>query len=106
MAQKATPTYTLGRAVVAATATPDPFHLPPPEERTALRVGDQAQLVFEAQQATERMWVTVIGRFRDTAGGTAYVGTLTHTPVGIPLPPGHKVMFRPEHVWSSRPKAE
>ena len=91
------PLYTLEDAVELHRQHPETFALYPEEDRESLRVGDVAQLAFSAPGfKTERMWVLVIGRFRNK-----YVGTLNNAPVqpSFPLSFGDKLTFSARNIY-------
>lgn len=71
------------------------FHIPSRAERSALKKGDLAKLIFE-QSEGERMWVLVTHAM-DSDG--FYTGKLDNYPTTITgLKAGDKVRFRPLHV--------
>jgi hypothetical protein len=89
---------------------PDTFEIPPRERRERLSVGEAAQLMFRIRieeaddpekvldDGTERMWVIVVGRRKES-----YLGLLDSQPMvlapesGI-LDVGTALEFLPEHV--------
>jgi hypothetical protein len=91
------PLYTLGDAVELHRQHPETFALCPKEDRESLRVGNVAQLSFEIPGfKSERMWVLVVGRFRNK-----YIGTINNAPVqaSFPVSFGDKVTFSAWHIY-------
>src|SRR6266567_2038549 len=88
-------TYRLENGEAKHQAHPDTFGIPGREERDNLQPGDEAKLIFLADDLHgERMWVEVEGRADD--GG--YVGRLDSDPIVIDANAGDIVRFRAEHV--------
>lgn len=92
--------YRLADGEVRNAAAPRNFFIPPRSERTALRPGDFAKLLFElvdpqlGDPGAERMWVEVL----DVVDGQ-YVGALTNLPRAITtISVGDRVEFGAEQV--------
>jgi hypothetical protein len=87
-------------------AHPRSFFIPPNEERTSLKPGQLAKLVFltddSANARGERMWVLV-----QAVTPVGYVGKLDNDPIQIKeLSAGDEIQFGPHHVaalWSDVP---
>jgi hypothetical protein len=91
------PLYTLGDAVELHRQHPETFALCSKEDRESLRVGDVAQLSFDVPGfKTERMWVLVVGRFRNK-----YIGTINNAPIqpSFPLAFGDKLTFSARNIY-------
>jgi len=87
---------------------PKTFWIPPERERTKLKTGDAAKLIFDIKDPDfgvfgERMWVEVTGR-----SGPYYLGDLRNQPLAARrnLKWGSSVVFLPEHVIDIVPLAE
>jgi hypothetical protein len=88
--------------------SPDSFWIPPRSERTSLRVGQAAKLLFAIEAddngqvivSVERMWVFV----REVLDGGDYIGILDSVPASFDPTPdmylalGVEIPFRAEHV--------
>jgi hypothetical protein len=78
---------------------PRTFHIPPERQRTKLKAGDSAKLIFDIKEPDgvfgERMWVQVTGRL-----GPYYLGDLRNQPLAARknLKLGSPVVFLPEHI--------
>lgn len=86
---------------------PKTFQIPPQRERTKLKIGDIAKLIFDIKEPDgvfgERMWVEVSGR-----SGPYYLGDLRNQPLAVRtnLKWGTPVVFLPEHVIDIVPVGE
>lgn len=75
------------------------FEIPSEQERSSLRVGDHAKLLFSFKRKKgglqgEKMWVQITD-----VGANAYRGTLANKPATIKvLKPGDQIDFLPLHV--------
>lgn len=94
--------YTLINAEEQAKKYPDTFEIPTLQERSALKPGQHAKLIFQPDLQgvrAERMWVLIGGR----AEGTSYLyeGQLANDPAFIPeevIKYKDPVQFSPEHI--------
>lgn len=87
--------WNLADAEKRAAASPESFTIPADSVRHTLKHGDLAKLIFEANDAGERMWV----RVTNTLGDGGYVGVLMNEPVTIDqLHYGDGVEFEARHV--------
>jgi hypothetical protein len=87
---------------------PKTFHIPPERDRTQLKTGDAAKLIFDIKDPSggvfgERMWVELTGKL-----GPYYLGDLRNQPLAARknLKWGSPVVFLPEHVIDIVPIAE
>jgi TIR domain len=86
---------------------PKTFWIPPERQRTKLKPGDVAKLIFYIREPDgvfgERMWVLMTGR-----SGPYYLGELRNQPLAMRknLKWGSPVVFLPEHVIDIVPLAE
>ena len=98
-------TFTLESGVELHGLAPETFYLPSAEERTNLRPGDFAKLMFRMtdgeQTAVERMWVLVREVRPD-----GYVGILDNEPFcTLSIQRGLSLQFHADHVIGIRPAA-
>jgi hypothetical protein len=92
--------FTLGNAEELNREHPRSFFIPSHDERTSLKIGHEAKLLFDAvnprpgSPTAERMWVKVL----EVPDGR-YVGELANVPQVITtIKAGSRVEFGPEHV--------
>lgn len=90
--------YELCNVVLKAKKEPD-FKIATKKERSSLRCGDFAKLVFVADKRTgrgERMWVRVAYKSKVKKGW--YMGSLANEPLVVNMKMGDKVWFNERHV--------
>ena len=86
---------------------PKTFQIPSERQRTKLKTGDIAKLIFDIKEPDgvfgERMWVAVTG-----TSGPYYLGDLRNQPFAAQtnLKWGSQIVFLPEHVIDIVPLAE
>jgi hypothetical protein len=86
--------WKLGDGELSNRSYPESFWIPPAEERADVPRGSFVKLMFHLKDGWgERMWVQVERR-----RGHRYIGKLANAPIGIPLAPGARIRFGPEHI--------